>query len=81
MTRYRKTNWKAYNAALKARGALLIWLDPAMNSQGRSSGKRGRSPTFSDEAVQFCRARQGSGIQYTWRWLHAGADATLFLLG
>jgi hypothetical protein len=52
--KYRTTNWKAYNAALKARGSLLIWLDPAMNWYGQASGKRGRSPTFSDEAIQFC---------------------------
>jgi hypothetical protein len=51
---YRTTNWKAYNAALKARGSLLIWLDPAMNWHGQASGKRGRSPGFSDEAIQFC---------------------------
>ena len=25
--KYRTTNWKAYNAALKARGDLSIWLD------------------------------------------------------
>ncbi|RYE67456.1 MAG: IS5 family transposase, partial [Oxalobacteraceae bacterium] len=50
----RTTNWKAYNAALKARGSLLIWLDPSMNWHGQASGKRGRSPTFSDEAIQFC---------------------------
>ena len=52
--KYRTTNWKAYNAALKARGSLLIWLDPCMNWHGQTSGKRGRSPTFSDEAIQFC---------------------------
>lgn len=52
--KYRTTNWKAYNAALKARGSLLIWLDPAMNWHGQASGKRGRSPSFSDEAIQFC---------------------------
>jgi hypothetical protein len=28
--KYRTTNWKAYDAALKARGSLLIWFDPAM---------------------------------------------------
>ncbi len=52
--KYQTTNWKAYNAALKARGSLLIWLDPSMNWHGQASGKRGRSPTFSDEAIQFC---------------------------
>ena len=28
--KYRTTNWKAYNAALKARGELTIWLDRDM---------------------------------------------------
>src|SRR5690606_32009731 len=40
--RYRTTNWKQYNASLKARGSLTVWL-----------GKRGRSPKFSDAAIQF----------------------------
>src|SRR6476620_9106077 len=52
--KYRTTNWKAYNAALKACGSLLIWLDPAMNWHGQASGKRGRSPRCSNEAIQFC---------------------------
>jgi hypothetical protein len=28
--KYRTTNWKDYNAALKARSSLLIWLDEDM---------------------------------------------------
>ena len=52
--KYPTTNWKAYNAALMARGSLLIWLVPVMNWHGTANGKRGRSPTFSDEAIQFC---------------------------
>ncbi len=28
--RYRTTNWKSYNEALKQRGSLLIWLDKDM---------------------------------------------------
>jgi hypothetical protein len=50
----RTTNWKGYNAALKTRGSLLIWLHRTMNWQGRATGKRGRSPRFSDETIQFC---------------------------
>lgn len=52
--RYRTTNWKAYNAALKARGDLTIWLDKDMQWLASPSGKRGRSRTFSDAAIQFC---------------------------
>ena len=53
-SKYRTTNWKAYNAALKARGSLTLWLDQGMQWLGTPSGKRGRSPTFSDAAIQFC---------------------------
>jgi hypothetical protein len=28
--RYKTTNWAEYNAALKARGSLTIWLDKDM---------------------------------------------------
>lgn len=53
-TKYSTTNWKAYNAALKARGSLTLWLDERMQWLGKPNGKRGRSPTFSDAAIQFC---------------------------
>jgi hypothetical protein len=42
--RYRTTNWKRYNAALKARGSLTIWLDKGISWFAAASGKRGRSP-------------------------------------
>ena len=54
-TKYRTNrtkNWKAYNAALKARGALTLWL-------AEPSGKRGRQRTFSDAAIQFCLSIKG----------------------
>ena len=52
--KYRTTNWPAYNAALKSRGSLLIWLDKDMAWFAAKSGKRGRSQTFSDASIQFC---------------------------
>jgi hypothetical protein len=52
--RYRTTNWREYNAALKARGSLLVWLDRDMKWQAEPMGKRGRNPTFTDAAIQFC---------------------------
>ena len=52
--RYQTTNWKQYNAALKARGSLSIRLDKRMAWFAAASGKRGRSPKFSDAAIQFC---------------------------
>jgi len=52
--KYKTTNWTAYNAALKARGSLTIWLDHEMQWLAMPSGKRGRQRTFSDAAIQFC---------------------------
>ena len=52
--RYRTTNWKAYNAALKARGDLTVWLDKNMQWFAQPSAKPGRSQTYSDATIQFC---------------------------
>lgn len=52
--KYRTTNWAAYNAALKSRGSLTVWLDRDMQWLAAPTGKRGRNPTFSDAAIQFC---------------------------
>lgn len=34
--------------------SVLIWIDSDMNWYGSPSGKRGRSQTFSDTAIEFC---------------------------
>jgi len=52
--RYRTTNWKQYNAALKDHGSSTIWLNKTMSWLAAASGKCGRSPQFSDAAIQFC---------------------------
>ena len=52
--RYKTTNWAAYNAALKARGSLTIWLDKDMQWYAPANGRRGRQRVFSDAAIQFC---------------------------
>jgi hypothetical protein len=52
--RYRTTNWKSYNSALRRRGSLLIWLDKDMVWLAPKIGRNGRPPVFSDAAVQFC---------------------------
>ena len=51
---YRTTNWRSYNAALKQRGSLLIWFDPETVWLAEPGGKRGRSATFTDAAIQAC---------------------------
>ena len=52
--RYRTTNWSAYNAALRKRGSLLIWLDKEMAWHAPHEGRPGRPPVFSNAAIQFC---------------------------
>ena len=52
--KYKTTNWPSYHAALKSRGALMIWLDPVLKWAAEPTGKRGRNPTFSDAAIQLC---------------------------
>ncbi|STB63925.1 IS5 family transposase [Chromobacterium violaceum] len=52
--RYRTTNWNAYNQALIQRGSLSVWLDTSMSWQAAPRGKRGRTQTYSDAAIQFC---------------------------
>ncbi len=52
--KYKTTNWGSYNAALKARGSLLVWFDKDMDWFGKPNGRRGRNERFSDAAIQFC---------------------------
>ncbi len=53
-TKYKTTNWSAYNEALKRRGSLSIWFDPEMTWRPPPTGRRGRQPSFSDAAIQTC---------------------------
>ena len=52
-SRYHTTNWPSYNAALKSRGSLTIWLGKRLQCFTAASGKRGRSPNFSDAAPRL----------------------------
>ena len=49
---YKTRNWPAYNEALKCRGSLTIWFDPAMAWEAAPTGKRGRQPDYSGEEDQ-----------------------------
>ena len=51
---YKTRNWPAYNEALKRRGSLTIWFDPAMTWDATPTGKRGRQPVYGDAAIQTC---------------------------
>jgi hypothetical protein len=67
--RYKTTNWRQYNAALKHRGSLLVWIDP--NTQwyaNKPNGRPGRDQIFSDAAIQCClslRCLFGLGLRQT----------------
>ena len=52
--RYRTTNWSSYNASLRKRGSLLIWVDKDMAWRAPRDGRPGRPAVFSDAAIQFC---------------------------
>jgi Transposase DDE domain len=58
---YKTLNWPAYNKALKRRGSLTIWFDPAMLWAAQPGGKRGRQPVCSDPAIQTCLTMKGEG--------------------
>ncbi|MDN0076726.1 transposase [Crenobacter sp. SG2303] len=52
--KYRTTNRKSDNIALRHRGSLMIWLDKGLLWQGQAKGKPGRPPSLSDGAILFC---------------------------
>ena len=45
-------NWPACNKALRRRGSLTIWFDPAMTWEAAPTLKRGRQPDCSVDAIQ-----------------------------
>lgn len=53
-TKYKTTNWSAYNRALTQRGSLSAWLDRDLAWQAKPQGKLGWAQTYSDAAIQFC---------------------------
>ena len=53
-TRYRTLNWRSYNTALRERGSLTVWFDPAMDWHAEPSGQRGGQTVYSDAAIQAC---------------------------
>ena len=71
-------NWLACNAALKRRGSLTIWFDPAMIWEAAPTDKRGRQPDCSDAAIRTCLTmkvlfgmalRQTTGFVESLLWL------------
>jgi hypothetical protein len=54
--RYGTTSWSAYNAALRKRGSLLIWLFKEMARHAPHEGGLAFPPVFSNAAIQFCHS-------------------------
>src|SRR6056297_1564321 len=52
--RYRTTNWSSYNASLRKRGSLLIWVDKDMTWRAPRDGRPERPAVLSDATIQFC---------------------------
>ena len=52
--RYRIDNWPAYDAALRDRGDLTVWVTPEALAAWHppTSDQRGLSPTYSDLAIE-----------------------------
>jgi hypothetical protein len=59
--RYRRTNWSAYNAALRKRRSLLILLDKEKAWRAPHEGLPGHPPVFSCTAIQFCLSIKREG--------------------
>jgi hypothetical protein len=47
-------NWPSDNKALKRRGLLTIWVEPATTWEAALTGKRGRQSAYCDAAIQTC---------------------------
>ena len=57
-------NWPAYDDALKRRGSLTIWFDPAMTWEAVPTGKRGRPASVADSlTIGVKRIRKQSGFE------------------
>ena len=71
---YKTRNWPSYNAALKRRGSLTVWFDPAMTWAGTPTGRRGRQPDYGDAAIQTCLTMKvlfGMALRQTSRFVES----------
>jgi IS5 family transposase len=69
--RYRVTNWREYNRALVARGAITLWIDEAVVAGWRAAG--GKGWRYSDMAILCAlslRAVFGLTLRQTQGFLH-----------
>ena len=70
-SRYRVTNWREYNRALVARGAITLWIDEAVVAGWGAAG--GKGWRYSDMAILCAlslRAAFGLTLRQTQGFLH-----------
>ncbi|WP_287187055.1 DUF1214 domain-containing protein [Rhodovulum sp.] len=68
---YKTRNWPSYNEALKRRGSLTIWFDPAVPWEAALTGKRGRQPAYGDAAITLYIQATSPGSDKESNWLPA----------
>jgi hypothetical protein len=80
--RYKTTNWAKYNAVLKARGSLTIWLDKDMRVQWPYQASNTAQDLLVDSTgIKFLgegewkRKKHGAEYRRQWRKVHLGIDA------
>ena len=59
---YRIRNWSEYNASLKKRGSLTVWVSPGAVENWTThelTGEQGASPTYTDLAIETMATVQG----------------------
>ncbi len=71
---YKTRNWSDFNEALKRRGSLTIWFDPAMTRVAAPTGKRCRERDFTYTAIQTCltiKVLFGMALRRTTGFVHS----------
>ncbi len=77
--RYRVKNWREYDQALQTRGSLTVWVTPEAIAawQAPPTGRRGRSPFYSNLAIETGHLAFGR----PWRQTEGLLRSVMTLLG
>ncbi len=73
LARLRTTNWREYNAALKALGSLTVWLNKDMQCLAEPNGNLGIDPqTLEIRAIEAANNSVSAEGVYDTKACHAG---------
>ena len=77
-TKYRVSNWSAYNECLRQRGDLTVWVadDVAQNWAARRCKTRGGQARYSDLAIEVFLTENAGGILH-----HVSGEIVLSQMG